>query len=415
MNNNKIKYLENDICEFEPLTPINYSTKKNIISTSLFRMKEGGYKNFSIYLNGIKILSDISKKENLEVRIFIDETIYNDQRTMEFLKKYDNITLILYKCPNFLINKHHVGLFGTLVRFFPLFNFPNNDAKVVFLADADTKEYRVMYLIKLYNFLKKNKVSKKVYLAYSGRYFHSNISSNKITNLSENDKEELYLPYCIAQKFFGTKRITKKPFLKFLKKIQLYMDDNTRPKKILSDYIITPDKFKIKCENNICYGIDEYFINKILFKYMLRKNIPFCYSVSFNLAQFYYFNHPKNMKEDLIKIPKDEHIKVFNEYMKEFGLDEYSYDEIDKNVYVDDDEADNESTATPFMSSFAKKIIPLLEKIDKNKDYRIFTKSQIYSMKQVDYKKYFRIRFVRFLNTDIKDIIDRASEYENRL
>lgn len=407
--NNK-KYLENDICEFTPLKPIDYSTKKNIISISLFRMKEGGYKNFMIYLNGIKILSEVSRKKNLDVRIFIDETIKNDERTMEYLKKYDNLTLILYKCPNFLIDKHHVGLFGTLVRFFPLFNFPNNDAKVVFLADADTKEHYIMYLIELYELLKQNKASKKVHLAYNGRYFHVNISSDKITNLSDNDKEELYLPYCIAQKFFGTKRISKKPFVKFIKKMQLYMDDKTRPQKILSDYIITPDKFKIKCENNICFGIDEYFINKILFKYMLKKKIPFCYSNAFDLAQFYYFKHPKNLNEELINLPKNEYIELFNTYMKKAGLDKYSYDEIDKQIYSDDN-SDETSVTTPFMNNFANKMIPLLEDLDKNKDYRIYSKSQLYSMKQIDYKKFFRIRYVRFLNTDIPDITGRNIEY----
>lgn len=414
MEKNNIKYLENEICEFEPLTPIDYSIKKNIISLSLFKMKEGGYKNFLSYLSGIKILSDVSRRKNLEVRIFIDDTIKNDQKTMNFLKKYDNITLILYKCQNFLIDKHHVGLFGTLVRFFPLFNFPNNDAKIVFLADADTKEKYIMHLIELYELLKKNKVLKKVNLAYNGRYFHVNISPDKIKNLSNNNEEEIYLPYCIAQKFFGVKKITKKPLVKFIKKIQLYMNDETRPQKILSDYFITPDKFKIKCENNICFGIDEYFINKILFKYMLVKKIPFCYSNSYNLAQFYYFKHPKNIDQNLINLPKNEYIELFNDYMKDCGLDQYSYDEIDKNIYIDDD-SDGVAIATPFMTTFAKKIIYLLEKIDKNKDYRIYAKSQLYSMKQLDYKKYFRMRAVHFLNTNTKDIIGRTSIFPHEL
>jgi len=150
MNNNinqkSYIYLQNEICEFIPLTPIDYTIKKNIIVTSLFKMSSGGYKNFNKYLDGIKILSDVAKKYNMSVRIFIDHTIHDDNIIMKYLNKFNNITLILYKCNSFLVNKHHVGVFGTLVRFFPLFDFPNNDSNIVLLADADTKYYQVRYI-----------------------------------------------------------------------------------------------------------------------------------------------------------------------------------------------------------------------------------------------------------------------------
>jgi len=31
----------------------------------------------------------------------------------------------------------HKACFGTLIRFLPLFDFPNNDSKIVFITDAD--------------------------------------------------------------------------------------------------------------------------------------------------------------------------------------------------------------------------------------------------------------------------------------
>ena len=34
-------------------------------------------------------------------------------------------------------SKYHIDLFGTLVRYFPLFNFNNNDAKSVIVVDID--------------------------------------------------------------------------------------------------------------------------------------------------------------------------------------------------------------------------------------------------------------------------------------
>lgn len=413
-----IKYLENDICEFEPMKDIDYSTKKNIITTSLFRMSSGGYKNFMKYLNGIKLVSELSKQKNLEVRIFIDRTIRDDPKTMSFLKKLDNVNLILYKCPDFLVDKeHHVSVFGTLVRFFPLFNFPNNDARTVFIADADSKEEYIVNVFKLYDILKKNKILKKVHLAYNGRYFHINVSSDKITKITDKGKE-YFLPYCLATKFIGTRRISKKPFLKYMEKLKLYMNDTSRPGNILSDYYIDPSKLKIRCENNICFGVEEYFINKILFKYMIKREIPFCYSNIYDLAQFYYFKHPKNMNENLISVSKEEYINTFNNYMKTTGLNKYSFEEIDKGIYIDDkkDDSGGSTVATPFMKEYSKKMIPLLERVDKEKDYRIYAESQLDSMKQVDYKTYFKIRFIRFIGGESrKDLILNSTVFEDKL
>ena len=123
MTSKSPEYLENKFCKFRVLKDIDYSIKKKLFFLSLFRMKSGGYKSFLKYLNGIKKLNDYANKNNMEVRIFIDNTIYNDEKTMSYLNKMDKVTLVLYECEKFLIGKHHVGLFGTLVRFFPLFYF----------------------------------------------------------------------------------------------------------------------------------------------------------------------------------------------------------------------------------------------------------------------------------------------------
>lgn len=400
------KYLENDVCIFTPLKKIDYNIKKSFIVSSLFRMKLGGYKNFMNYLNGIKILCETAKEKNLEVRIFIDSTIKNDERTMAYLNKFDNLTLILYKCSDFLINDYHVGLFGTLVRFFPLFDFPNNDADIVFLADTDTKTQYINELINLYEKLVHHNVLRKMYLGYNGRYFHVNISPKKVINVGDK-KHKIYLPYCIAQKFFGIQRIPKMPFIKFFKKIFLYMNENTRPEKILSDYYIDPEKYKIKCENNICFGIDEYFVNNILFKYLMKKKIPFCYYSNYDLAQFYYFKHPKIVDWNLINVSKEEYLNKFNGYMKEAKLDKYTFEEIDTQIFSHDENFENEidSQTSEFMNFFARHLIPVLEKIIINKDYSVYSKAQLYSMKQVEYKKYFRSRGIKFMNSNIDNII----------
>ena len=131
-------YLKNSICKFNPLFEIDYSKKKNIISASFFKIQGGGYMSFDKYLNGIFLLNEFVIKElpGFELRLFIDQTISNDNDIFEKLKK-NKIKLIIFECSNFLINNFHRGIFGMIARFFPIFNFENNDAKNVIISDID--------------------------------------------------------------------------------------------------------------------------------------------------------------------------------------------------------------------------------------------------------------------------------------
>jgi len=407
------KYLKNNICDFVELKPIDYNNKKNIISISLFKMHTGGYKDFSQYLDGILIISKIAKKYDLSIRIFIDDSIYKDLNIMTYLNNFDNITLILYKCKDFIIEDYHVGLFGTLIRFFPLFDFENNDSKIVFVSDADAKESTLLEMINYFEMLKKNNLLSKINLAYKGRFINNNgISSKKL--IYNNTK--IYLPYCIAPRILSINKINKYPLIKYIKILKKYMDEKTRPTKILSDYPINETNFNKLCENNLCFGLDEYFINNVLFKYVVKKNIPFCYFHNFDLSRYYYYRHPNYVTKNihLVDIPLDDYINLFNTYMKKIGLDKYSYKTIDKNIYIDTDKnTDTKKVATKFIEMYAKKMINLFKILIDIKNYNIFNKYQLFSLKLVDYKKYFILKYIHFINYDHDDIIVDYVKYSN--
>jgi len=93
----------------------------------------------------IKIIN--TKYKKFIIRLFIDNSIYNDTKLFNKLKIL-NIEIVIYSCPNYIINNiHHYGTFGTLIRFFPMFNFPNNDADLVIIQDADFIEKKLDGLI----------------------------------------------------------------------------------------------------------------------------------------------------------------------------------------------------------------------------------------------------------------------------
>ena len=136
----KQDYLTNSICRFVPInfTP-DVRKKINIYSLCFFKMKKH-YKGFDKYVYGLeKVLKFIKKNiTGYKVRLFVDQNILDDKQIMEMLKNYDIAQIVLFECANYMKDGFHFDLFGTMVRFFPFFDFPNNDAAEIISGDIDT-------------------------------------------------------------------------------------------------------------------------------------------------------------------------------------------------------------------------------------------------------------------------------------
>lgn len=134
----KINYLTNDICEFEVLSNYDNTHKYDILSTCFFKMGSH-YKNFDVYIRGIKNLVKLVKSQSKYVlRIFIDEHVRADNSLYSVLANDEQIQIVLFKCAKYLTSDfYHIDVFGALVRLFPLFNFDNNDAQNVIVIDID--------------------------------------------------------------------------------------------------------------------------------------------------------------------------------------------------------------------------------------------------------------------------------------
>jgi len=291
-----MNYLDNKVCKFTPLFPIDYSKKKNIVSCSFFKLKSTSYKNFNLYIDGLeklyKNVYEIYKSKKYSIRLFLDKTIYEDKELFERLEKMDKLELVLYSCPNYLMesdSNYHKGLFGTYVRFFPMFNFPNNDANTVILSDLDDYEYFKKnisnieligeYVDKIY-FLKTGNISKNI--LYSNNTFEKNTVN----------------PYTMASNYICFKQVDFQIIYDFLNQI-----DNS------VDMIFSQYKYKLQSNPNLItdkkflYGFDEYFLNVNLTNYLIDNNIPF--GVNFNWevnGSLYWFLTRKEFSNDEIKL-----------------------------------------------------------------------------------------------------------------
>lgn len=115
-----VKYCELHFHNTE--TNTNY---KYLLSTSFFYLEQS-YKLSVRYTDRIlKIIKFVEENKNYILRIYYDETIFLDDKytnLCEKIKLNPKVELCEYSCSNFNLSKlFHIGTFGTLLRFLPLF------------------------------------------------------------------------------------------------------------------------------------------------------------------------------------------------------------------------------------------------------------------------------------------------------
>lgn len=345
-----MNYLINNVCKFTPLFNLNLTKKQNILSCTLFRL-ENGYKNFNIYIRGLAQLNKFVTNiiPNFRIRLFIDNNIYGDSEIMEKLDRMDKIDKILYECNDFMINdRYHDGLFGTMVRFFPMFDFENNDANIVGIIDADfNKPESYFHILQSFNrfnqgikniktddeieyeYNKKISISSDnlsdIYLYFYGRLFH--ISAKEV-------KSDFVRPYAVAWKIFNVKRMDKKLLIDYLYEVKLNKNNI-----IYSDYQNIRD---IKQDTNFIFGVDEYFINNTMIEYLYKNKLCFAARYYYQIHFPLFFFYEKIQQNDVYKISEKD-IKDFKRIIDfiigNIKLNNNSLDDkmkfIDEKIYYD--------------------------------------------------------------------------------
>jgi hypothetical protein len=251
-----MNYLENNICKFKPLWNFDINKNYNIFCGCFFKMPNH-YKNFNIYVNGIKkwIIFLNKMKYDYYLRLFIDTNIYNDKDIMKLLNSSNKIQLVLFECMNYQIeklgNKYHIDLFGTLVRYFPLFNFNNNDAKSIIIVDIDLSYDDRYKLSGILNY--KNKEKDIIVMGTVDSIFNNEI------------------PHVFSGlMYYWDKKYDKNILLEFINKAP-EIDDTSKYNKRTTAF---------------GYGVDELFITKY---FMLHTQKYVSYIMNYNINWFIYF------------------------------------------------------------------------------------------------------------------------------
>ena len=230
-------------------------TRKYLLSASLFYL-ENSYKNVSKYIYGLnELVKFIDKHKNYVLRIYYDDSIFENEEYTKLLDTFmlnQKIELINFSCSKFIVENHHIGTFGTMLRFLPLFE--KSDYKIIYISDIDDINYDHIY----YSIKKIRKMPHNIFLIT-----HSNYGKH-YEYLFDNKMGFTALANIYIKKF----RFNIDILLNYL---TMFIQDNNTICKTIEEI----NKKKIQFNANVnkyalcTYGIDELFLNL----YML-KDIP---------------------------------------------------------------------------------------------------------------------------------------------
>lgn len=297
------KFLTNEICEFEVLTRHHLLTnKKNVdVISSVFFKREKYYKNYNIYTKGIsKLLKFLGDKKNNDLDnggyvylLFIDKHVAEDKEIRKWIDNCSVCVPIIFKCSEYIINDYHIDLFGTMMRFFPMFDFEDNPCNIVICTDIDLHDDDYF---RLENLMRK-------------RHAGINAAGDIARHLYMNIK-----PYVYAGTFsYNLPRMEKEFILNYIRN---------------ADKVESKGNYG-KRETPYGYGIDEIFVND----YFLPKVGDVGITIEYQPCYFLY--HSKPYMTDKSRI--DNSSEILSTILGPYGKDNMDFEQklkaIDKATY----------------------------------------------------------------------------------
>ena len=259
-----------------------------VISASFFTMKDA-YRLFDKYTSHLKSFCRVTNILGFCTRIYTDDT--GKDIALEVASKYPHVSVIHYNCPQFREGDGHVGTFGTMVRFLPLFE----KLELVWVSDIDIPaDWLNPRRIKIMDNVGAQ-VSFMTMLCYQNKPYgrHHTVLAGTIISRIQFPKQML---------------------TKFLNKVLEGGFHDT------IEELNETNKIRKKAPSTFPYGTDEIFTNTSFYDSLIRHNIKCVISKYYERAGVYLaFNGLLTPKEDqlftkyyhtlkLEYIPKIKHI-----------------------------------------------------------------------------------------------------------
>lgn len=264
--------------------------KYNILSTVIFRIVDN-YKPFDHYEKGLKFLVDNVPKllPNYYVRIYYDDTIYVPNTKNELINKeiseiwapyFDKIKTLPHVQLCHYKHKLNEGLFGTLARFYPLFDYADNaNIENVIISDVDIEN--TGSLTKLFPEMIKFMDDNNTDVHYIASNCYTRMTRFDIFSEEEkNERSPAFIACCIISKTKFPKKLFKDFFTcmeDLSKKLELEgkSDGSDCDKTEIFIHNESKGKKLINKQSHFLYGIDEFFLYVAVSRYLKEMKIPY--------------------------------------------------------------------------------------------------------------------------------------------
>lgn len=220
---------------------------KKVLSASFFVMNSG-YKPITFYIDNLKIfLKQKDKLKGFETRIYTDDS--GKDILLDLVKDDPSISIYHYKYIPFQNNHGHIGIFGMIPRFLPLFE-PGLD--VVWVNDIDIPHYHLDP--RRLTEMKKEKadIIIRTAVCYNQyRRIRKKIYGRKYTILGCDILSTYTFPKSLLNTFL--QKLQSGAFKSIIQQL-----NNANPEKTAS---------------KVPFGIDEYFLNTTFYNYIIKENL----------------------------------------------------------------------------------------------------------------------------------------------
>jgi hypothetical protein len=273
--------MENPICDFEVIQNPNrkYANTVNLVFFRAYPI----YKNFQKYIDGLKNWSAFMKYYPYsQLQIFVDRTIATDPAISKILASM-NARVYLFDCPEYKEDDHHIGLFPTMMRFYPIFDINTHAMNIAHVQELEPdKEFVERFGQMDVASRSKSIQNNNVALIYGARNFYETLNwDNKSTF-----EDGISYPWCVAGRFTMTEKVPFKLWTDFLKKID-------SGESFVNKYLNTQAN-KIKPEHgNYHFGVDEAFLNDTLMPWLIDHKYGIGIVSEYNIAYPIYYLEDK--------------------------------------------------------------------------------------------------------------------------
>jgi hypothetical protein len=233
---------------------------RKVITCCFFTVGEA-YRSFNQYIGNLKrFVLQSDKLRGFEVRIYTDDT--GKDIALDIAEGNPRVSVLHYDCPQFREGKGHMGMFGTLVRFLPLFE----DLDVAWCSDIDIPDYYLdTHLV--------GKMVEKKCQAYisTDLCYDRKVWGRQYTIIANRFITRVKFPRALLTRYLNM--ITEG-------KLDAKIDEINKGNKT-SHHSPKPD-------SKLPYGIDELFLNTYIYNWIINNNIRTILSKNYGAAWIIY-------------------------------------------------------------------------------------------------------------------------------